>query len=161
MASQTHVQGSTLSEITQSIARLKSSGTPADRIVSQLMERGWPETSARQFVANVRSGAARGEGTEGADGEAARARDRAAGRGGAERGDALSITERREEARYYRLRTLRGLVCFVMGLAIIVVSLCAVDPYEGLFLFAVGVLLCTIEAIDFLWGVMGWWRNRG
>ena len=125
--------GDTLKEITESVARQKANGAPAERIVRRLIERGWPEASARQFVMNVH----------------------------AERALYGEAGERRALARQGRLRALRGFVCILIGLVLIVVGLSLSDVFQGLYHFAIGILLCIFESIDFMSGVTVWWRNRG
>ena len=164
MATEKHVQGSTLSEITQSIAHMKLCGIPVDLIVRQLVERGWPESSARQFVANVKMDTERDFAGGQNAGYTIPGRDEPlykTVRRNSTRASKLSDAERHEEMRYSRLRVLRGLMSIIIGLSIIVVSLTEGDPYVGLFLFAIGVLLCTLEAIDIAFGIAGWWKNRG
>ena len=143
---------------------MKLCGTPVDLIVSQLVERGWPESSAKQFVANIKMNTERDlAGGENA-GYTVPGRDEPLYRTvkrNSTRASKLSDAERHEEMRYSRLRVLRGLICVIIGLSIIIASLTEGDPYVGLFLFAIGVLLCTLEAIDIVFGITGWWKNRG
>ena len=133
MADKGPALGNTLKEITESVARQKVNGTSIDRIVHQLTRRGWPEAAARQFVNNI---------------QVEHVRQRPPG-------------ERRMQVRQCQFRTLRGFICIIIGLIIIMAGLSSSDAYQGLYYFAMGVLLCTFEAIDFMSGILGWWRNRG
>lgn len=132
MADKRPALGNTLKEITESVIRQKAKGTPVECLVRQLTQRGWPETAARQFVNNIQ----------------------------AERVLQSAPHERNALVRQCQLRTLRGFICVIIGLVIIMAGLSSNDAYEGLYYFAMGVLLCTFEAIDFMSGIVGWWRNR-
>ena len=122
-----------LRELSDLIARQRVRGVKPDDLVQQLVTRGWPEITARQFVANA--------------GQAAGAlREQRA--------------ERSDAAKPYKQRAARGLFCVILGFAIIVVGLNQTDASAGLYHFAMGVLLCVFESIDFLAGLTGWWRHR-
>jgi hypothetical protein len=133
MADKRPALGNTLKEITESVARQRAKGTPVDRIVRQLTQRGWPETAARQFVNAIQ----------------------------VEHVPQRPPDERDMLVRQCQFRALRGFICVIIGLVIIMAGLLSSDAYEGLYYFAMGVLLCTFEAIDFMSGILGWWRNRG
>jgi hypothetical protein len=132
MADKRPATGHTLKEITEFVLRQKAQGTPAERIVRRLTERGWPEATARRFVSNIQIDAA------------------------AQRKRSMPNTP----ASHYWQRILRGLICVLIGLGVIVAGLSSSDAYLGLYYFAMGVLLCIFEAIDFLSGILDWWRNR-
>ena len=144
MAEQKQPQGTTLKDIRQSIALQKVRGEPVERIIRQLMARGWPEVSARHFVANVQVSITA----------------RSTARGVARDAEVVESSQRKAHVRYCQWRVLRGMICIILGLAMIMVGLLASDVFEGLALFAVGVMLCTVETIDFAYGIRGWWRNR-
>jgi hypothetical protein len=126
-------QGQSLRDLSDSIARQRACGVKPGDLTHQLIERGWPEVTARQFVAN------------------------AAQMAGALREQSA---ERRAAARPHKQRALRGLFCILLGFAIIVVGLNHTDASAGLYCFAMGVLLCIFESIDCLAGLTGWWRHR-
>src|SRR5512141_1563097 len=84
-----------LKEITDSVIRQKINGTPTEAIVSQLIARGWPELTARQFVTNVSSNGA----------------------------VQIDLGERYAVLKGYLIRMVRGFVCLILGLVIVVVGL--------------------------------------
>ena len=132
MADKRPATGHTLKEITEFVLRQKAQGAPAESIVRRLTQRGWPEATARRFVSNVQINAA----------------------------TQRKHNEPHAPAGHYWRRILRGLICILIGLGIVVAGLSSSDAYLGLYYFAMGVLLCIFETIDFLSGILDWWRNR-
>jgi hypothetical protein len=132
MAGKGPTSGNTLKEISAAIARQKARGTSAECIVRQLVQRGWPEASARQFVNNIQV-----------------------------QQPVPELPDDNKALRHqYQWRTLRGVLCVIIGFIIINAGLSSSDVYQGLYYFAMGVLLCVFETIDFMTGILGWWRNR-
>lgn len=124
----------TLRELTDSVNQQLSHGVSSDVVVKQLLDRGWPEVTARQFVAN------------------------AARNAGAATQDAGSSAERRQIAELYKRRMFRGLAWTLGGLAITLVSLDLARYNGGVSFFCFGAILFGF--IDFLTALAGWWRYR-
>jgi hypothetical protein len=125
--------GKSLKEITESVARQLAQGARPQNVIDQLIRRGWPESYARQFVANA-----------------------------SPKSRALQeyTLERRSSSRRYQLVLLRSLLLIILGLAIIIIGIDAPNVYLGLFQFTAGVLLCIFESIDLLSGLADWVHHR-
>ena len=125
--------GQSLKELTDTVAGQMAKGVRPQAIIDQLIKRGWPEMTARQFVANshLKSGELR-----------------------------MVSLERRTRTRNYRLWLLRSLLILVNSLVIIAVGVHVQDIYLGLFHFTMGVLLFIFVSLDFLSGISDWFRHR-
>ena len=128
--------GQSLKELSESIARQLAKGTKPQTLIGQLVARGWPEVSARQFVANARQTLSVFEVNPG------------------------ELDERTKNVRLYKRRIIRGLVLTLIGIVTIVVGLGMRDASASLYHFAMGVILTVFEALDFLSGVSGWMQYR-
>lgn len=133
MANSVPSRGHSLRDLSISIATQLARGAQPDDLVRQLVGRGWPEVTARQFIANA--GHLSGVLLEQAN-------------------------ERRAAARPHKQRAIRGLLCTIAGFGIAIIGLNSPDVSAGIYHFAVGVILCIFESIDCLSGLSGWWRHR-
>jgi hypothetical protein len=133
--------GKSLKELTALIAKQLARGAKPQTLINQLIARGWPEATARQFVSNAR-----------------RAHLQRALEAFDTHNTAQGEPER--QIREYRRRILRGLLCSLIGLALIVVGLGMHDTSNGLYHFSMGVVLTVFESLDLLNGLSAWWRHR-
>ena len=143
MANRIPRQGLSLKEIRDQAAAQLAQGLTPESIVIQLIERGWPEQSARRFVIGLlpAPGAMCAEAL-GADALGADA------------------PEQRHTLKDDYKCMLRGLLCVVLGFVIIAVGLGMREVSNGIFHFTMGVLLIVFEAHDFATGLGGWFRRR-
>jgi hypothetical protein len=119
-----------LPTLTRSVRAQLAAGQSRGEVVQQLVGRGWPLASARQFVANAANGAVD------TAGEVA----------------ALPL-ERHPHITLRRLRVLRGALLIVLGVCIAAGGLALSDSAASLYLFAVGVILGVFGLLDFLFGL--------
>jgi hypothetical protein len=133
MANRTPCQGLTLKEIKERVTAQLASGLGTDSIIRQLIERGWPEETARRFVTSAMPAL------------------------GVMREQAM---ERRTTLKDDLRRMLRGLICVILGFVVIAVGLGMRDVGNGIFHFTMGVLLIVFEAHDFAAGFGGWLQHR-
>lgn len=133
MVNTTPSRGTSLKDIRDAISEQLARGTRPEVVINQLIKRGWPEISARRFV----------ESTSQTCVEAP-----------------AGSQERQVECQRCVRCALRGLLCTIIGFALIVVGLWMEDVPNGIFHFTGGVLLCVFEIHDLLAGISGWIHNR-
>ena len=123
----------TLRDLTHDIARRLNNGQSRAALVQRLVDRGWPEPSAAQFVANA-----------------------------ARIAPVYAEQVRRQIARnqYYKNRIMRGALGAAAGASFIAVSLILPNTSLGLIHFAVGVALCLLAPRDLAAGARAWLNER-
>jgi hypothetical protein len=125
------VQQQSLKELNNFVIRELVRGRSQDALVQHLTSRGWPQASARQFVAN-----------------AARLSNeyREVNR------------ERRWVINHCKSRMLRGLLWTVAAIGITIIS--HDMGHVSVFASIVFFLSILFGFLDFLYGLAGWWRTR-
>ena len=126
-------QGLSLKEIKDRVTAQLSRGLALDSIITQLIERGWPEPTARRFVMSLLPSR-----------EFLREKE----------------FEQRSALKDNYKRMLRGLLCVILGLVIIAVGLGMQNVANGLYHFTMGVMLIVFESHDFAAGLSGWFRDH-
>lgn len=121
-------QPRTLHELTRSVAGQLAAGESVEGVVQQLVARGWPEVSAREFVVNASQSTSMARASAG---------------------------ESRAVKLHNRQRIGRGALLILGGAAISALGLSLPDASASLFLFAVGILLAVFGTLDFLFGLSG------
>ncbi|MCL5999401.1 MAG: hypothetical protein M1546_25565 [Chloroflexi bacterium] len=132
----------TLQEVTNLVSRQLAAGQGRDVIIQQLVTRGWPEVSARHFVTNAAQ-------------TAHSPQSQAAQHAGE---DARDDEERAVVAELYRRRMIRGLVWALTGLFTLAMFFNVSQALGGVSLFFMAAII--FGAVDFVVGLIGWWRNR-
>ena len=130
-------QPPSLQEITRAVIRQLMNGKSREAVTQDLVARGWPEVSARQFVTN-----------------AAQSLQSLA--------SPLVKPEEDEERRYmaemFRRRAARDFLLtamFMIGMFIVF------DLFPSLQMLALFFLsMCAFSFVDLLVALIGWWRNR-
>ncbi len=133
MSHEASTQPQTLKELSDSIARQLAGGKSHGDAVQELIDRGWPEVTARQFVANA-------EHLSDVYKEIA--------------------DECRCAGEECKRNMLRGLLWVAAGFAIVFASLLLENLAVSFIAFAIGVLVMIVEAFDFIHGFNGWWAQR-
>jgi hypothetical protein len=125
-------QPQTLKVLSDTIARQLAGGKSHKAAIQALVERGWPEVSARQFVANAEH-----------------------------LSDVYKAIaeECRCQGEECKRLMLRGVLWVVAGVCIVVLGLMLENMAVSFILFAVGVIVAIVESIDFMHGVTGWWEQ--
>jgi hypothetical protein len=132
MSHDASTQPQTLRELSDSIARQLAGGKNHGDAVQELVERGWPEVSARQFVANAEH------------------------LSGVYKAIAEECRCQGEECKRLMLR---GVLWAIAGVCIVVLALMLENMALSFILFALGVIVAIVESIDFMHGVTGWWEQ--
>ncbi|MCL4507432.1 MAG: hypothetical protein M1434_00350 [Chloroflexi bacterium] len=131
MPTQSLAQPRTLKELTSTLVKQLAAGTSQELLISQLVERGWPAVSARQFIANVAQTASQHNDVD---------------------------EERENDAAQFRSRIVRdlimGLICF--GLMLLSMSFFEGQDMLALFFFGMSVY----AFVDMLVAFIGYTHNR-
>ena len=121
-----------LQELSGAVVKQLVAGRPQETVVKQLVQRGWPEVSARHFVANAAQAASqhREENDE----------------------------ERAYIAELFRRRMLRDLVLTVIccGATFVLYDFAHTMPALPLFFLSMTVF----SLVDLITALVGWWRYR-
>jgi hypothetical protein len=125
--------GLSMQELNDLIDRELQQGSSQDSVTGILIARGWPEVTARQFVARAAQSAPA-------------------------RPAPIKVEERQSAILVYKRRMLRGLLWMLGGFVISVASLSLVRSNGGGSLVFFGAMIFGV--IDFLAGFVGWWRCR-
>ena len=126
----------TLKELTDNVKSQISRGVGVDSTMRQLLRRGWPEASARQFVLRIAHATAEAEGTTPAE-----------------------LEQRYADARSGLQRMWRGLAMLIISVALSVLGL-AFAQMAGMILFSGAVILGAFATIITLTGLSQWLENR-
>jgi hypothetical protein len=122
-----------MKEVTAGVMRQLAAGKSQELVIQQLIERGWPEVSARHFVANAAPNAKEHNAVE--NGE-----------------------EREVLAELYRRRMIRDVWLAVVSLGLM---LAVVNFFPTLTAMALFFLSMTVFSfIDFVVALLGWTKNR-
>jgi hypothetical protein len=124
-------QKSSLQELQSAVVRQLVAGADQRSVIQQLIERGWPEVSARKFVSNLAQTSASTTGR-------------------------IEMSHSEHAAHHGRWRALRGLILILVGMVIMGAGLALRDPSFSLFTFAVGVILAVFGLLDLLFGISVW-----
>jgi small-conductance mechanosensitive channel len=126
MENKTLPQMGSMQELTNVVTRQLAAGKTQDEVIQQLVQRGWPMVSARQFVANLGSPSGAVQNT---------------------------VRQRRTLTLHGKWRLLRGILLIVTGMVTVGAGLAVSDLSTSLFIFAVGVILFVFGLLDFLFGL--------
>jgi hypothetical protein len=133
MANQPPSAGQSLKALSEQVARQLAAGKAPDVLIDQLIQRGWPEVTARQFVTNAKHLSA-------------------TYRAGA--------AERNSTSQRYRQQALRGFLWSILGACIAAISFTMCDVTCGFCHFAFGIGLFVVEFLDMCTGLCSWRRVR-
>ena len=127
--------GLSMAELRDMVAHELRQGSSQESAAGILVARGWPDITARQFVARTAQNVEVITQAE------------------------PSETDKRQAAiMVYKRRMVRGVLWMIGGIAIYVASLNIVRSYNGGSFVFFGSIIFGI--IDFLAGFVGWWRSR-
>lgn len=129
MGEEIRTQQGSLKELKHTIISQLSTGVDQGSVIQQLIERGWPEVSARHFVASLIPGIVTGQ---------------------------AIAAHPAHVVDHGKWRALRGIVFICAGLVIMVIGLAIREPSISLFTFAVGVILGVFGLLDLLFGISAW-----
>jgi hypothetical protein len=125
------LQPRTLQEVTGSVIRQLMNGKSQEFVIGQLVARGWPEVSARTFVANAARNA---------------------------KGHHEPDEERQAIAEYYRRRTRRSFVLSIVSLAITLVAFSLSGVWQTLSFISLSMTVYVV--VDFVVALIAWLRYR-
>ena len=135
----------TLQEITNLVSKQLAAGQGHDVIIQQLVTRGWPEVTARHFVVNAAQTTHSPQSVQSQSAQHAGEDDR-------------DDEERAIVAEMYRRRMIRGLVWALTGLFTLAMFFSVSQALGGVSLFFMAAVI--FGTVDFVVGLIGWWRNR-
>jgi hypothetical protein len=129
MANEVPAQQSSLRNLSQTITLKISKGATQESMVQELIGQGWPEVTAKSFVVN-----------------ASRA---------VNKHRRIGSEDRLVKA---KARILRGLLWFIAGLAILLISLGVPNLKGGIPLLYVGAIV--VGFFDFFIGLLNWYQEQ-
>lgn len=129
MSEDGHSERGSFRDLQDGLIRQLAGGADQPGVVRQLIERGWPEVTARKFVNSL------------------------APEGSIER---IAIDQNHDAAQLERRRVGRGLILIVAGMVVTGGGLAMSDPSFSLFAFAVGVIIAVFGLLDLLFGLSAW-----
>lgn len=135
----TTTPGLSMQELRSLILQELKQGRTQEAAADVLVARGWPEVTAQQFVVRT---ALSIEATAPVRQDSAR----------------VAWRDRQVSIRVYKRRMVRGLLWMLGGIAISLASANLVQSYSGGTFMFLGTMLFGM--IDFLAGLIGWWRSR-
>ena len=135
MPMETSTPTRSLQELTGAVVKQLVAGRSQETVIRQLVNRGWPEVSARHFVANLAQTASQHRDRDGGDDE-----------------------ERVIMAELYRRRMLRDLVLSVVCCGAMFVLFIFVRTVPALTLFVLSMAVFSL--VDLITALVGWWRYR-
>ena len=131
MPTQTLAQPRSLKELTSTLVKQLASGTSQELLISQLIERGWPEVSARHFIANIAQTASQHN----------------------------DVDEVREiVAAQFRSRIIRDLIIGLIFFGLVLLSMTFFEALDMLALFFFGMSVYSF--VDMVIAFIGYSRNR-
>ena len=126
-----------LSQLTELVKAQLTKGLGAEHMIHQLVLRGWPEVTARQFVLHTAQSIATETGITAAEAE-----------------------ERRQGMRGGLKRVVSGAIMLMIALAIAALGLALAQTGSGFFIFAPGVILGAFAIVFLITGLEGWFINH-
>ncbi|HEY3291158.1 MAG TPA: hypothetical protein VGK87_13605 [Anaerolineae bacterium] len=132
MAEEAQPQSGSLKELKYSIIKQLTSGVEQGSVIQQLIERGWPEVSARHFVAGLVPRVLVNQ---------------------------AIAAHPAQMVNHGKWRALRGLAFMSAGLVIIIIGLALRDPSISLFTFSTGVIMGVFGLLDLLFGISDWGKS--